>query len=443
MLQRSYDPKAQERLQPADAMSGETWRNRSGRFVKARPAELLRRVALLASASVFAAAPDDRLRALARRLRALEVPAGTVVLSPGEPSGSIFFISSGSARVEATAPGGATVPVYQLGRGDFFGEGALISDEPSRVTVVANSDLSLLLLDRQSFYSVLRADLEIADDLSRIHTQRSAAADQALAAHAEADGGPRGGSLVSVYSPKGGVGRSMVALNLAAQLAAVYPHEVVLLDLSFPFNHIALMANLVPPTSLARVGQAPKSDFESRLASAIIQHPSGLRVLATVLKNEEIELLSPGLILAALDVLRADHRYVIADLSPALNEIALSIFDRSHDIVVVVTPELTAAKAGGDLIEILRRLGIAADRISVALNNRAPKPPVTREALERLLHHRAAVEIGYEGNKLDEAVFRGSVPVLDEPGGEMARAMRQLGGILESHIEPAAAVSRG
>lgn len=433
MLIGSWERAVDDARATDQVVTGETWRNRSGRFVRARPAELLSRMAVLQSTSVFAAAPDDQLRALARRLRALEVPAGTRVLTGGESSTSIYFITSGSCSLTADRPDGNSDLLGLLGRGDFFGETALFVGEPSHVTAVAMTPMSLLVLDRQSFYAVLGSDNEIASELGRVSVQRRAMPSDVVKGRARAAAAAELGSIVSVYSPKGGVGRSMVALNLAVQLASTYPHQVVLIDLSFPFNQIALMANLAPATSLARAGQGPKSDFAARLTGALIQHPSGLRVLPGVLKNEEIELVNAELVLATIHLLRADHRYVVVDLGPPLTEVALSIFDWSDDIVMVVTAELAAAKSGADVIEILRVLGVTTERISLVLNNRMPKPALTRKALQRLLRHEGTVEIPYEGSKLDEAVLKGTVLVLDEPRGGMARAMRQIGEIVESH----------
>jgi MinD-like ATPase involved in chromosome partitioning or flagellar assembly len=425
-------PHLHEDDQTADGIWAESWRSRSGRFTKARPAELARRVAVLEGASVFASATDDRLRALARRLRLVRVPAGTSVVSAGEAEGTLYFISSGSCRLTAEGPDGRPLLLGLLGPGDFFGETSLLSDRAAPVSATATQPLELLALDRQSFEAVLGADTEIRSSLGQVALQRTAAA-AAAGNRALATSAPKAlGSLLCVYSPKGGVGRSTIALNLAASLNTRYPREVALVDLSFPFNDIALMTNLVPATSLARIGQGTAEDFAARLTGALIQHPSGLHVLPAAVKNEDVELITADVVVLALNALRADHRYVVVDLGPALTENALNIFERSDALLLVATPELASVKAAADVLRILKVLGIALDRIALIVNNRAPKPAMSRDALRRLLGRDRDVEIGYQGNTPEEAVMNGSLLVLDQPRGEMARAMRELGQVVES-----------
>src|SRR5439155_2334554 len=99
--------------------------------------------------------------------------------------------------------------------------------------------------------------------------------------------------LVATYSPKGGVGKTTLALNLAAALAHQNRGDVLLLDLSLPFNHAALLANLAPSTCLARLADLEQG-FEERLESAVVYHPTGFLLLSTALTPEEADLVTPA-----------------------------------------------------------------------------------------------------------------------------------------------------
>ena len=412
------------------------WRPQAGRQAerqtRSRPAELARRTAILEAAPVLSAASDAELRSLARRLRPIQQAAGATVVAQGVRSACLFLVVAGRGRVMGQ-PNGADQPVSvaELGRGDFFGEASLFSAQPSQFSLQAISDISLLALDRSSFHLVFGPDSDVAVELERLANQRASMFGDLLT-RAEHRSAAQGGSLIAIYSPKGGTGRTTVALNLGAQLAAGHPHEVVLLDLSYPFNHAALMSNLVPTGSLARASQAAANEFETQLISAVLQHRSGLHVLPSVLRNEEIELINPKVVSRAIDVLRTAHRYVIVDMGTGLTEAALAVLEQSDDILMVVSPELAAAKAAGDVLAIFDALELPRDLVAILINNRAPKPALIRPALERVLGRTVQFEIAYEGTRPDEAALTDSFHVLAHPRSAMASVTRDVVRLIES-----------
>src|SRR5439155_26563202 len=111
------------------------------------------------------------------------------------------------------------------------------------------SDCKLLALDRASLFAALSHSSPEIAHLSRLAQQRKAASAETAA---QASWGilPGAAPVVAVYSPKGGSGGTTVALNLVGALSLRYPGQVLLLDLDLPYNHAALLANLVPTTCL-------------------------------------------------------------------------------------------------------------------------------------------------------------------------------------------------
>ena len=395
------------------------------------PAELTRRTALLEAAPVFAAASDGELRALARRLRPLDLPKGATVVARGERSTCVYLISSGKCRLDFDGADGRPVPVATLRSVDFFGEVAFFSNGPSPFSAVAATDVSLLVLDRSTFHGTFGPDGEVAIDLRRLARQRATAFGE-MALRGTPEGTGSRGTLVAVYSPKGGTGRTTIALNLCAQLAVTYTHQVLLLDLSYPFNHAALMSNLVPTGCLARAGQLPPAEFEAAITNAILRHPKGVHVLPTVLKNEEIEMVRPELVERTLELLRNAYRYLVVDMSTGLNDAALTVLDQSDQVLIVVTPELAAAKAAADVLEIFAALDMPDQKLTVLLNNRTAKPALIRAAVERVLKHEIKFEIGYQGTRPDEVALKESFLVLDESRGDMARVTKNVVKLLET-----------
>src|SRR5439155_1673799 len=147
---------------------------------------------------------------------------------------------------------------------------------------------------------------------------------------------------------------------------------------------------LLPTTCLARVGGVPPESFEEVLLSTVLYHAGGPMILPGALKPEEADEVTPELINRAISVLRKTFRYIVVDLGITITDSTLALFDLTQHIVLVAAPELSALKSAADAIDILLQLGTPDDRLAVVLNNRTPKPAVSRAALERQVEAVAA-----------------------------------------------------
>lgn len=405
------------------------------------PSEIAAGFSVLERAAVFYALPDGVLRSIARRLRTLRVPTGSVITSQDETGDCIFFVAEGRCQLAIERAAGHRVAVAVLAEGDFFGEAACVLSERHQTSAVALADCKLLALDRASLFAVISQSSPQFAQLARLAQQRKAAFAETAA---QASWGVLLGEapVVAVYSPKGGSGGTTVALNLVGALSRRYPGQVLLLDLDLPYNHAALLANLVPTTCLARAAQTPPEAFEEVLLSAVLYHAGGPMILPGALKPEEADLVTPELLARTISVLRRSFRYVIVDLGVALSESVLAVVDHVQHVVLVVTPEISAVKASADALEILVTLGVPPDQVSVLLNHRSAKPAVLRASLERMLGKPVDVEMLFDGGRPDEAALHGKILSLTDPRSEVTKGVETLAYLLES-TQPLAAVANG
>jgi Flp pilus assembly CpaE family ATPase len=381
--------------------------------------------------------PDGVLRSIARRLRPLRVPKGSLITSQNETGDCIFFVAEGRCQLAIERAPGHRVAVAVLFEGDFFGEAACVLGERHQASAIALADCKLLALDRASLFAVTPQSSPEFAQLARLAQQRKAAFAESAA---QASWGVLLGEapVIAVYSPKGGSGGTTVGLNLVGTLSRRYPGQVLLLDLDLPYNHAALLANLVPTTCLARAGQAPPEAFEEVLLSAVLYHPSGPMILPGALKPEEADLVTPELLARTISVLRRSFRYVIVDLGVALSESVLAVFDHVQHVVLVATPEMSAVKAAADALDILVTLGVSPDQVSVLLNHRSAKAAVVRASLERTLGKPVNVEILFDGARPDEAAVQGNILSLTDPRSEVTKGVESLANLLEAAQPPAA-----
>ena len=394
------------------------------------PDELRRRFAVLQRVAVLFTLPDNLLRALARQLHPGFAAKGSMVINQGDQGDSLFIVEEGRCEVLVKQAEGHEITISYLGDGDFFGEMALISEDPRTASVRALADCKLLVLDRQTLFATVPAESDAMIDLQKLVEQRKASLENIIA-RATLVAPEQAATTVAVYSPKGGSGRTTIAINLAAGLAVQFPGEVLLVDMALPFNHAALLSSLVPTGSLASAAAGGDANFEEALLSVILHHPGGMMLLPGVLKPEEADLINAALIAKAMGVLAGAFRYIIFDLGVALTENTLTILDHAQRIVLLATPELSSLKDISDLLRIFENvLNIVPGRIVIVLNNKTPKPVVGREDIERTLKQSIAAEIGFDGSKPDEAGVRGEILTLTDPKSTIARASHEIADIL-------------
>jgi pilus assembly protein CpaE len=201
-------------------------------------------------------------------------------------------------------------------------------------------------------------------------------------------------STVAIYSPKGGSGRTTIAVNLAAALARRFPGEVLLVDLALPYNHAALISYLTPTGCLAAASQVPPQNFEEAVLGAILHHPGGMMLLPGVLRAEQADLITVDLVNRAMGILVNAFRYIVFDLGVAFTDIVISVLDHSQRVLVLVTPELSSLKDVGELLNIFTNV----------LN----------------------IVIDFDGTKPDEAAVKGEILVLTDPKSAISRGVEQL-----------------
>jgi MinD-like ATPase involved in chromosome partitioning or flagellar assembly len=392
--------------------------------------DMVGRVAVLERTPVFFALDQGTQRLLATRLRRVTVAAGDLVLCQGEPGDTIFFVEKGRCRL-VVERSSSSVTVAKLAPGDFFGERACVLNRPQPASVYADSDCSLLALDRASLHAVLGREQAVLEQLGKVADERSSVFAE-MTEQASWGMFLHEATVVGVYSPKGGTGGSCLSLNLVGSLARRFPGQVLHLDLDFPYCHAALLAGLVPTSSLARAGAAPIDAFEEALLSAVLYHRGGPMILVGALRPEEADEVTPDLVTRAIGVLRKTFKYIVVDLGVAINDSTLALLDLTQHVVLVAAPELTAVKSAADAVGIMLELGTPDDRLTVVLNNRSPKSSVTRLAVEQILARPVDVEVGYDGMRPELAAVNGDILSLTNPKSEITRAAEALAELLEA-----------
>ncbi|HEY7795078.1 MAG TPA: AAA family ATPase [Gaiellaceae bacterium] len=253
-----------------------------------------------------------------------------------------------------------------------------------------------------------------------------------------AEGGA-GGEVVTVFSPKGGTGKTVLSTNLASLLASRGDERVLLIDLDLQFGDAAIMLGLDPERTLASLVLDPGELDAEKLGGYTMRHRSGLDVLAAPLRPEEAELVSELKVLRLLEVARQAYDLVVVDTSPFFYGPMLALLEPTDHLLLLCGLDVPTLKNVRLSLRTLELLGFPRERTSLVLNRVAPKVGITREDVEQALGMPVSFELPNDP-VVAQAVNRGTPAALLDADSDFAHAVQGVAGALRSHDdEPAVA----
>lgn len=204
---------------------------------------------------------------------------------------------------------------------------------------------------------------------------RSQTVDHGVGAVIESDHGldshawTKRATVIAVFNPKGGVGKTTVSLNLAAALQVHRGQRVLLLDADTVTGHVATSLGL---ERVRTVVDAWNEDVEEGLeprpfGQLATQHQNGLEVVVLTSTPLDTEILTPARVGDALSHCRRGYDFVVVDMHPSYSELNQEIFERADRILVPITPDVPALRAGVQLADVADRLGVRA-KLAMVVN---------------------------------------------------------------------------
>lgn len=222
---------------------------------------------------------------------------------------------------------------------------------------------------RSGIRDVLDPALETRDLVVALEkAANTAAARRSLAVPAEAQETHPHGRVVSVMSPKGGVGKTTVATNLALGLARVAPKGAVIVDLDLQFGDVGSGLGLEPAHTITDAVQGAAAADAMVLKSYLTPHPSGVYALCAPLHPAEADLIKPADVAALVHQLSLEFPFVILDTSPGLGEVVLTVLELATDAVWVCGMDIPSIRGLNHGLEVLRQLDLMPDTSTMVVN---------------------------------------------------------------------------
>jgi len=238
----------------------------------------------------------------------------------------------------------------------------------------------------------------------------------------------RRGKVVAFFSPKGGVGRTTMAVNVAVAAVTELGHKVCLVDGSFQFGDVGVLLNL-NPKNMSIADLAPEiqagNEWES-LDSFIVNHSSGVRVLLAPPSPEMAELITPAGIRQVLEALRSEHDLVFVDCAAGINDTTLAVLDTADVILTMLTLEITSIKNMRLFLEIAERLGYEEGKVKLVLNRADGNLGIRVADVEHSIGRKVDYTIVSDGRSVVYALNRGIPFVLTNKEAQVSQDVLNL-----------------
>ena len=242
----------------------------------------------------------------------------------------------------------------------------------------------------------------------------------------DSNGRPKTGQVVLVFSGKGGSGKSLLALNLAAAMARDLKGSTALVDFDLQFGDLGVMLGLDASRNIYQVVEAfPNVDIEF-IQALMPEAPGGLRVLLGPPSPEFADLVTAEHTRTVLQILSGAYDHIVVDTSSHLGEVTLEAIERAGQIVVVADLSLPALKEARLALRVFQRLGINSERIKLVLNRADVSAGITAQQVESSLEIKVAAKLPTDVKTVQKAVQRADAFVTLFPSAEISQRVREL-----------------
>jgi len=235
------------------------------------------------------------------------------------------------------------------------------------------------------------------------------------------------GRVISVVSPKGGVGKTTVASNLAVGLAKGAPLSTVMVDLDVQFGDVASALNLEPEYTLIEAVDGPASRDTMVLKTFLTQHRTGLYAICGAKTPAAADNVTAEQVGHLLEMLASEFRHVVVDTAPGLNEHTLSAMDKSTDLVLVTSMDVPGIRGLRKELDTLTELGMFPNRRYIVLNMASASSGLTIPDVEHTIGTR--VDLVLPRSKAAPGSTNQGIPLLQSGVKDpMTSQLRQLVG---------------
>jgi pilus assembly protein CpaE len=249
-----------------------------------------------------------------------------------------------------------------------------------------------------------------------------------------------GRRLITVYSPKGGVGTTTVAVNLSLAIAARDPDGVALVDLTSMGGHVATHLDLAPKLTIADLIRDSQGMISPEIlrTTYLTRHERGVLVLAGSPTPDASPLMDGEEAVRILEGVLTAVPTVVVDVGSSLDGRVVGALETADDVIVVVTPDFPALKSAVSFFEYLSESASRSAEPTVVVNEIYALQTLTPTDIETALGRRVTMRIPYDPLLYLRAANQGLPVFAGAPTSQPARRFDQLAGVILGEDAPQA-----
>jgi pilus assembly protein CpaE len=335
-------------------------------------------------------------------------------------------------QMARTAPTAAVIMMSVQGEADYLRRSMLAGAREFLVKPFSSDELTASI--RQVY----------AREREKLTLMAAAAPGGGAAGAASAGQTGEPGTVVAVFSPKGGVGRTTVAVNLAVAAATELGKRVVVVDGSFQFGDVGVLLNLNPKNkSIADlVPELEQAGHEvESMDTFVINHSAGIRVLLAPPTPEMAELITPSGIKRVIEALRLTHDLVVVDCTAFFNDTTLAILDSADTILTMLSLEITSIKNMRLFLEVAEQLGYEGGKVRLVLNRADSALGIRVQDVEHSIGRKVDETIVSDGRSVVYALNRGVPFFLSNREAQVSQDILRLARAVVGDRSPVAAAA--
>jgi len=244
------------------------------------------------------------------------------------------------------------------------------------------------------------------------------------------------GRIITVTSAKGGSGKTVMATNLALLLNRFPDKKVCLVDADLQFGDVCLVLQLEPRFTMVNAAHELHQLDAELLDSLLTEHPSGLKVLAAPLEPAFADDITTAGLMQMLDVLKENYDYVIVDTAAMLDELILSLIEKSDDILMVVDMDLPSVKNAKLALETMRLLKFSTANVKLVLNRSNSKAKLDNREIEGALKMEISAAVPSDA-VVAASVNEGRPVVETDPKSKVAKGYESVAELIAGKVPDA------
>lgn len=251
------------------------------------------------------------------------------------------------------------------------------------------------------------------------------------------------GQIIAVFSPKGGVGTSSVAANLAVAIRQLTSKRVALVDANVIFGDLTVILNLRSDKTVIELAQRVDELDRDLLNDVLATHTSQIKVLLAPPDPQRGELVTSDHIRAILEAMKREFDYIVVDTPASFQDRSLAVLDMATRIVTLMTLEMHCIRNIKLFLEVADLLEYPPEKVMLVLNKASNRTGIRADDVEKNIQRKITMQIGDAAQDMTFSINQGVPLMIGKPTHQVARDIGALARELTVVARAAAAPGAG